>query len=286
MNILIVDDMERDRRMLRLMIQSIRPEDKICEASNLGHMYAELARPCNLLFLDISLNGDKEPDHQGLNALYDLIDSYPDLPICMVTGFFKENLGRFLDEFLTKTTQIVHFLDKGSYDENDLSNVFSTAQKYHSDIQKRIEDRRAADELLEEEAEKERKRIQEEVSSRLESLEIVKNAFEGHDWLSRIAAEAELTGGESKTNAALLCIELDGISKELCSSKLSGLHTFYQKAAYLTKKYNLAKTTNEFLNNIWNLRNKIIHAHITARKEDAEKLLECVQLLERLKQRE
>ena len=286
MNILIVDDMEQDRRMLRRMIQSNRHEDKISEASNLGHMYAELARPCDLLFLDISLNGNKDPDDQGLSALYDIIDSFPDLPICMVTGYYYENLNKFLVEFLTKTTQIVNFLDKGSYDDGDLSKVFSTAQEYHLDIQKRIDDRRAADHLLEEVAENEIKRLQEEFSSELEDIELIKKAFEGHDWPLRIAAEAQLTGGKCKTNAALLCIELDRISKLLCGNKFSGLHTFYQKAAYFTKKYNLAKTTSLFLNSTWNIRNKIIHARITACKEDAENLLECVQLLERLEQRD
>ena len=293
MNILIVDDMERDRRMLRYMIESNRMQNKISEASSLGHMFAELAKPCDLLFLDISLNGNEKPDDQGLSAIYDIIDSYPDLPICMVTGYYHENLHRFLDEFLTKTTQVVNFLDKGTYGKSDLSKVFSTAEEYHSEVQRKNGDRRAAEELLEEAAENEKKRIQEEFSSdledienRLKILELFKKAFEGCDWRSRIAAEAEITDGGCKTNAAILCIELDRILKLLCGNKFSKQDAFYKKAAYLTKEYNLSNTVFLFLNHARKIRNKIIHASITANKDDAEKLLECVQLLERLQHRE
>jgi response regulator RpfG family c-di-GMP phosphodiesterase len=242
MNIIIVDDMERDRKMLRRMIQRNRREDKISETSNLSHMYAELAKSCDLLFLDISLNDNEKPDNEGLNALYDIIDSFPDLPICMVTGYYKEMIHKFLDEFLTKTTQIVNFLDKGSYDDDDLVKVFYAAEEYNMDIQKRTEDRLAADQLLDELAESERKRIQEQFSSdfenmqkRLNMLEPFEKAFEGNDWVSRIAAEAELTGGTCETNAALLCIELDRLSKQLCGNSLSNLNTFFQKAAYIIK---------------------------------------------------
>jgi hypothetical protein len=210
----------------------------------------------------------------------------------MVTGYFIENVKKFFDEFLSETRQIVNFLDKGSYDVDDLIKVIDKAKKYRTDVQEWLGNEQAAEDLLEELAAEEKKRIQERVNSKIEDLEskadslkLMKKAFEGNDWESRIEAERIITGGICQTNAACLSIEIDRISLLLCGKKADKFGSFYRRAEYLTKEYGLAQSTNGLLNEGWSIRNKIVHAEITAYKPEAEKLYTAVQILEKLNKR-
>ena len=63
--------------------------------------------------MDVSFSGDQgEPDDDGLYALLEIVNSYPALPVCIVTGHYKEKLPKFIQQFLGTTLQVINFLDK------------------------------------------------------------------------------------------------------------------------------------------------------------------------------
>jgi DNA-binding LytR/AlgR family response regulator len=308
MNILIVDDLEQDRKMLRRTIHKNHPEYKISEASNLSHMYAELNKPCELLFLDISLNGDNIPDDEGLNAIYNIMDGYPGLPVCVVTGYFKDKIHKFLGDFLTETTQIVNCLDKGVYKSKDLLEVFSKAEKYRSNFRKSRDEMRVAEDLAQEYAEMKEKRIEKKFSIYIQKLEkkakkseLHRMAFEGSCWESRIEAEKNITGDTCQGNSLYLCVKMDKLSKFLCGNEgqectyrqkqecpfLQGRKcSFRLRAEKLSENYCLSNNTKKMLNDAWDIRNSIVHGTKIASCQDALNLLNVVELMQRLKQKQ
>ena len=103
-----------------------------------------------MLFQDISFQESKEdPNSDGLNALYDVVQYFPRLQIAIFTGYWEDKVREFHDGFLGKD-QIVGFLDKGTYNNDDLSLVFKKAGDNIRLYDEREGEFQAAVELLEE----------------------------------------------------------------------------------------------------------------------------------------
>jgi len=89
--ILIVDDVPLDRTALRRVVASEFPDSVILEASNADEMWARLDKRCELLFQDISLiPTDGVVDSEGIRLLYDVIETFPSLPVIIVSGHMPE----------------------------------------------------------------------------------------------------------------------------------------------------------------------------------------------------
>ena len=86
MRVLIADDSEKDRKRLRQMIATEMPECEIDGAENIREMYAKLSVPCDFLFQDVSLVESDGSDSDAFIAVYDIIDSFPDLAIAIITN--------------------------------------------------------------------------------------------------------------------------------------------------------------------------------------------------------
>ncbi len=308
MNILIVDDFEQDRKMLRRTIHKKHPEYKISEVSNLSYMYAELTKPCELLFLDISLNGNNKPDNEGLNAICAIIDGYPGLPICLITGYFKEKVYRVLGDFMSESGPIVNCLDKGKYKSEDLLKVYSKAEKYRLEFEEKVKDKPAVEDLILEAIDAEKDRLEKQYlnnaqkqESRNNLLELMETAYNGRNWVSRIEAENNITGGTCQGNSFHLCVKIDKLSKFPCGNEnqectfrqrqecpfLQGQKcNFRLRTKKLSERYCLSDTTKKMLNDSWDIRNLIIHGSKIASCQDALSLLNVVELLQHLKQKQ
>ena len=92
MKVLIVDDSKSDRKHLRKNIRREFPDFEIHEAKDISEMYSKISVFCDFLFQDIALTNSDNPDSEGLIALYDVIDSFPELPITIITGHFSDKV--------------------------------------------------------------------------------------------------------------------------------------------------------------------------------------------------
>ena len=283
MNILIADDRHLDRDSLRDVITEIIPACTICEASSTKQLFSELSKMWDLLFLDISFSGDHEPNDDGLYALLEIVNSYPALPVCLVTGHYKEKLPKFIQQFLGTTLQVINFLDKSNYSEDDVKCTITKAHEHQLKFKKNIEDKRASEELILEAAEEANRKFVAsaffELHDRLSHSDMLKTAFTGDDWSSRIEAEAKLTNGMCKVNAALLCIEMDRSIQTLCLPNAGKIEKYYQKLDYIAVQYDIRWLDKGLMHEAWETRNKIVHASMVADRDDAYLLLKCVRLL-------
>lgn len=286
MNILIADDHHLDRASIKDMITEIQPDCSILEVSSTRKLFRELSRPWDLLFLDISFSGNRDPDDDGLDALLEIVNSYPALPVCLVTGHYKEKLPKFIQQFLGTTLQVVAFLDKASYSESDLKLTVSRAQEYQSNFNKSIEDKRAFDDLLFEAAESEKRKIMAslfcELHDRLSYSDMLNKAFTGNDWESRIEGECQLAKGLCNVNAALLCIEMDRLIKSLCPNDLRDFRDYNIKIDFIADKFNIGLADRGIIKKAWRTRNKIVHAHILAERFEAHQVMTCINFLSRI----
>jgi hypothetical protein len=283
MNILIADDRQLDRTALKDSVTEIFPDCAIWEVASTKQLFSDLTESWDLLFLDISFSGNHEPDDDGLYALLEIVNSYPALPVCIVTGHYKEKLPKFIQKFLGKTLQVVNFLDKANYSDNDLKTTVSMAQEYQSSFKKNIAEKRALDDLLLETAESAKQKIVASVFSefhdRLTHADMVNKAFTGNDWASRIEAENQLTNGVCNVNAVLLCIEMDRLIQELCPNESGIFANYNQRRDYIANQFKIGWLDKGLMREAWSTRNKIVHAEIVADREDAHQLMRCVGLL-------
>ena len=233
--------------------------------------------------MDISFSGNHEPDDDGLYALLEIVNSYPGLPVCIVTGHFKEKLPKFIQQFLGKTLQVVNFLDKANYSDKNLKTTLSMAQEYQSSFKKNIAEKRALDDLLLETAESAKQKIVAslfcEFHDRLTHADMVNKAFTGNDWASRIEAENQLTNGVCNVNAVLLCIEMDRLIQKLCPTESGSFANYHQRLDYIANQLKIGWLDKGLLHEAWSTQNKIVHAEMMADREDAHQLMRCVGLL-------
>ncbi len=287
MKILIADDSDRDRKKLRKVISKEMPECEIDGADSVRALYAKLSTSCDFLFQDVSLLESDNPDSDGFVAVYDVIDSFPDLAIAIVTSRFYEKVHDFHDAFLGgKATQIVGFLDKLSYSEEDIVRVFVKADDFKEKFGKERKEKLEVEALLEEMLKEEETRIAKKVEAIKKDLadsegmdKLYKDAFSGDNWVSRIEAEHKITGKYCNTNAILLCRELEVAMKDLFTGSPEQCRTFYEKMQWIIGDKGLSDELYISASNAWKIRNAIVHAEKNATKQDAFDLEACLRLL-------
>lgn len=289
MKVLIVDDVEADRKMLRQTISRNHKGCEFIEAKDIDEMYSGLSHSPHILFQDVSLVDTDGHDSQGMTAMFDVIDSHPEIPIVIITGYYLEKIREFTSEFLGKTTQIIDFLDKMNYNEGDIKRIFVKAKDYKETIVKDIKNKLSAEELLNEILENEKQRVNEQlkkvggdIEKASEADRLYKEAFSGDDWISRIKAEFEITGS-SNTNAVLICIQIEKLIKEkyLPQDNKKKI-TFYDKLDWLCKQYRFTENERNQINNAWQYRNMIIHSSKKANKDIGLKLARCLDTIKRI----
>jgi hypothetical protein len=290
MRILIADDSEQDRKKLRQMIAREMPECEIDGAENIREMYAKLSIPCDFLFHDVSLAEPEEPGSDGFVAVYDIIDSFPDLAIAIVTNRFFEKVHEFHDAFLGgKANQIVGFLDKLSFSEEDIVRVFVKADDFKEKVTKEREEKQEIEALFDDMLKDEEARIQKKMeairkdgSDDVSAHKLYIRAFSGTNWISRIEAEIKITGKYCNTNAILLCRELESLVKQLFTGSHEQCRTFYEKMQWIIGDKGLPDELYISAGKAWKIRNSIVHAEKNATKQDAVELAACFQLLEKV----
>jgi hypothetical protein len=287
MRVLIADHSEKDRKRLRQMIATEMPECEIDGAENIREMYAKLSVPCDFLFHDISLAEAEELGQEGFIAVYDIIDSFPDLAIAIITNRFFEKVHEFHDAFLGgKANQIVGFLDKLSFSEEDIVRVFVKADDLKEKVSKEKKEKQDIESLFEDMLKDEESRIQKKVEAIQKDLtddetgKLHKKAFSGDDWISRIEAEIKITGKYCNTNAILLCRELESLVKSLFSGSHEQCRTFYEKMQWIIGDKGLPDELYITAGKAWKIRNNIVHAEKNAAKQDALELAACFKLLQ------
>jgi FixJ family two-component response regulator len=292
MKILINDDSILDRKSLRKIIERISTEYEIVETSNLDDFYHELYQvsPCQLLFQDISLKGDKKsPDSEGLNVLYDITNDFPDLPVVIVTGHYYEKVREFHDVSLCRTLQFIDYLDKGTYGENEILSVFNKAEHFHQEFKKNCSTKRATEELLHEIAQHEENSIRRKVNKQaqnvvgdLENELLYRNAFSGDNWKERVKAEFRVTGNTCNSNAADLCIRIEtGVLNAFHGKKEDCSH-FKAKTGWLRDNHKISTKECGIIDKAWSLRNQILHGKKQANLEDALLLANTYEILQRI----
>jgi hypothetical protein len=265
------------------------PECEIDGAQDIRELYAKLSTPCDFLFHDVSLAEPKEPDSSGFVAIYDVIDSFPDLAIAIITNRFFEKVHEFHDAFLGgKANQIVGFLDKLSFSEDDIVRVFVKADDLKEKLRKEKKEKQEIEALFEEMLRDEEARIQKKVEAIRKDLtedeteKLHKRAFSGTDWSSRIEAEIKITGKYCNTNAILLCREMESHVKRLFTGSEEQCRTFYEKMQWIIGDKGLPEELYISAGKAWNIRNSIVHAEKNATKQDAMALATCLELLEKV----
>ena len=289
MRILIADDSEQDRKKLRQMIAREMPECEIDAAENIREMYAKLSMPCDFLFHDVSLAEPEGSGPDGFVAVYDIIDSFPDLAIAIVTNRFFEKVHEFHDAFLGgKANQIVGFLDKLSFSEEDIVRVFVKADDFKEKVTKEREEKQEIEALFDDMLKDEKARIQKKMEAiRKEGSgddsadKLYIRAFSGTDWIPRIEAEIKITGKYCNTNAILLCREMESHVKRLFTGSHEQCRTFYEKMQWIIGDRSLPEELYISAGKAWKIRNSIVHAEKNATKQDAVELTSCLQLLEK-----
>jgi hypothetical protein len=286
MEVLIVDDSQHDRKVLRQMIRRNFPEYNVQEAKDISEMYSKICYCCDFLFQDIALTSSEEPDSEGLIALYDVIDSFPELPITIITGHFSDKVREFHKGFLGKTRQVIDFLDKLVYGSEDIIRVFMKAADFKVEVEKEKKEKLEVEELLEDMLNNEEERIQLKIEALREQSpandNIYERAFSGNDWACRIDAESEITSEDCNQSALLLCIEIERLIKILFQGRKEESPTFYKKAFWIREKHGLDEGKFKSIINANSVRNGIVHARTRATKSEALALADCLRILQNI----
>ncbi len=288
MRVLIADNSERDRKKLRNMISQEMPECEVHSAESLSQMYSGLSTSCDFLFQDISLLELEHPGTEGFLAVYDVIDSFPELAIAIITSRFFEKIHDFHDAFLGgKAGQIVGFLDKLSYSEDDIVRVFVKADDFKERVGKEKKEKMEVEALLEEMLKDEEARIRKKVDEIKKEFsdsdgfdKLFKSAYSGKNWAARIEAEHKITGKYCNTNAILICRDLEAVMKKLFTGSETECRTFYEKMQWIIGDKGLPDESYISVSKAWKIRNNIVHAEKNATKQDALELEACLNLLQ------
>lgn len=280
MKILILDDSANDRSALRDDILDADPDSVILEAANLEEWAEHLKSEPDLLFQDIRLDSNAEDEGTGLNALLEVIDIFPSLPVVVCTGYYFEHLDQFFRDFLGQTKQIIHYLDKSKINSGVLRHVFSKATQYRQGaggtgnrgdkVAARIE-----------ELEKQTRDLQLSLEVKSGSL-LYEKAFSGKNWQVRIDNEGKITGGTCTLNCLMLSKTLEGRIKEL-SIKLAPTNaqniTFFDRLKFIQTKNALSRIQFEHLMGSWLIRNEILHSGKEASMADGRLMHQSLQYL-------
>jgi len=277
MRFLIVDDDEGDRASLARGVRKICPEVIVAEASNVKEMYGGLALPCDLLFQDVALNPQEETvDSEGLHALYDVVESYPSLPIVVVTGHFQAKAAEILSGGIAKRKCLVDYLDKGTFGKADLIRAIERAAEYRAWRQEEEAKEDFVEEVFAEAYAEAEKHYSDEVKASKAYLE----AFSGDDWVVRAEAEARLShSGHVNGNALMLCPLIERIVKTKCMAPREEATTFDARLRWLASHHELGSAEQGLVMRAWRVRNKLVHAEKSAYIQDVELLARALEIV-------
>ena len=280
---LIVDDVPADRRSLTKLLRRVLPEhEPPLEAGSVGEMYARLGQQPDLLFLDVALEpGQVGPDSSGLIALYDIVDSYPSLPVIVVTGYFAEKAKEILHGAMD-CRSVVGCLDKADYDDDLVERVLGRVARFRAEVAQRQSESEFADLVFaeaEERIETERKRLEANLTAEELSLKLYRAAFSGTDWRTRVVAEAKLNGGRCNQNATAMGIVMEKRVRDLCA----GDHvTFHDRAWELKDRFELPWASFQLLKEAWTVRNRVVHSQATAKREHGLLMVTALSVLDEI----
>ncbi len=285
--VVIVDDSDLDRASLRGALKKLLSDTEVAEAATVSEMYGCLSRPCELLFQDVSLEPrDGVIDSTGLAAIYDVIDTYPDVPIVIVTGHVIEKADELIQGALD-CRAVVGFLNKDTYSSDDVRDAVEKARAFS---QRRVEETEKPDFVDEVFAEEERRfeehkrRWEEERALDSERALLSQKAMTGDDWPERARAEAKLCGGDCSLNAMALGRLIDARVKHLYGGDLTERPSFYEKLCWIEDRHGLSSSNFREIWDSWKRRNEVVHASRRAEVRDAAQLAATLSLLESLTQ--
>ena len=138
--ILIVDDDQLDRQNLIHRVHKAYEDTgtriDIRQAASVEDMHGKLAHSrYDAVFLDVCLTGD---DSAGLEVARDLMVSYPNIPLIIITGHYQDKIKQAVDRYWSEA-RICGILDKLDYQDQDLfdaiEKAFGFAQDKPNEIQ-------------------------------------------------------------------------------------------------------------------------------------------------------
>ena len=263
--ILIVDDVPLDRTALRRVVTSEFPDSEILEAGTAAEMWAKLDIRCDLLFQDISLNPtDGVVDSEGVRLLYDVIETFPSLPVIIVSGHMPEKWKDVFDLQKQHGSPLIDVLDKVNYDSKIVVGAIEKAHEFHIQQATRVEEEDYVSKMLSEavtainfrEEQVERAR-EAEKNNQSKEAKLRVQLLSGDDPLVRCKAEIELIG-DCGMNLWKVCVELEDQVLTL-----SGLNSdnvsFHEKVLTIKSEYGLKDMEVRDLFDSWDIRNDMFH---------------------------
>ena len=263
--ILIVDDVPLDRAALRRVVTRVFPDSEILEASNADEMWARLDKRCELLFQDISLiPTDGVVDSEGIRLLYDVIETFPSLPVIIVSGHMPEKWKDVFDLQKQHGSPLIDVLEKATYNSKIVVGAIEKAHEFHIQQAARVEEEDYVSKLLSEATEKaeneiilEREKWEAEKNKQSKEAKLRAQMLSGDDPLVRCRAGIELNG-HCGMNLWTVCVELEDQVLTLSGINSDNV-SFYEKVRTIKSKYGLNKLEVRDLMGAWDNRNKMAH---------------------------
>ena len=287
--VLFVDDVPLDRAALRRVVTSEFPESAIIEAGNADEMWAKLDKRCDLLFQDISLQPiDGVVDSEGIRLLYDVIETYPSLPVIIVSGHMGEKWKDVFDLQKQHGSPLIDVLDKVSYNSQSVVNSIETALEFHVKQSERDEEEDYISKLLSEAAEEmenafklERAKLQTEKNSQSKEAKLRVQLLSGADALVRCKAEIELNG-DCGMNLWKVSVDFESRAVSLSGLNSRGV-SFHDKVLKIRSEYGLNQFELRNLFDAWSIRNRMAHPpQLKPKLNEAMMLINSLKLLDGL----
>lgn len=254
MRILIVDDNPLDREMIRETVKDIDESFSVSEAENIETMFKRLKKPFDVLLLDISLDVSDSTNSAGLDALRELIGEYPDVPIAIVTGHFKDKVEEFLS-YLGTSKQLIDYIDKTKLGEDRLQQTFQKAIDYRAEYRKSKYDDDRSKYYFE--------------------------AFTGDNWRQRVVAESWIpdSNGACNINGMLVWIATEELIRNKVQFQKDEKVNISVLISQLRQKRILDYQTSENIFKAKFARDNFIHQKQNISKADALLMCDCYEIL-------
>lgn len=127
--ILVVEDDMEDFESLKPCITDYNSDIEICHVDDVQKLFAGIIdfQP-NLIFVDLAL---LKPDRRfGIVVMFDLADSFPNIPVVIVSATFWEDRQKILAaRMLNSRVPLVGVLDKADYSRHDVASVIQNVER-------------------------------------------------------------------------------------------------------------------------------------------------------------
>jgi len=279
--ILVVDDSDYDRKSIRKTIFKANNNIEVIEANSLGSMYKYLDGTIDMLIQDISLDSSNPMDSSGLNALYDVIENYPMLPIVILTGHYHDKVKEYHSGYIRKSGHIIDYVAKSDYDVKLICDIIDEANIFIEKATKRFEESKTIDEMLNDLAALE-KHNNELITkaNEVDKLKLYCIAYSKDISFDSISAEAILTGGYSHFNAVRLCIDIEKALKRYTIHLEES--NFSNRLNDLSLRYLDVYNNYKKISSSWRIRNLIVHESYKPQKTETLQLYEIYNVLMQL----